>query len=289
MTSIKHSYSDFLILTIFVYSIGIIFYLYGSIPPVVSEEIDLAFIAIAANLLFQKLRLGTYSLAELGLIFDRTLMNNILLVILSIVLFTAFIFLLNTIFDAGLFNNIFTLSDSFSNIELLNFFYKSVVSIFLLVIIEEFIFRGIAFQIIYQHIGAFTAILVSAIIFTLAHYFNPNLSFTGFLNIFLAGVLMGLMYHKSLTLYSMIVFHFVWNFNLAFVISTPLSGHYLHLNGALPKTDSTWLEILLGGSFGLEEGLITTLFLIILSVLVLTRFEESPRISAVQFHRKYSN
>lgn len=107
------------------------------------------------------------------------------------------------------------------------------------------------------------AIMVSAVIFSLMHYGNNGFSFIPFLNIFLVGILFGVMYVKTKSIWLSTGFHITWNFFQGCIYGMPVSGI------TTPKLyEMTFVgnSILNGGTFGPEGGLIVTMVIILMLV-----------------------
>ena len=104
------------------------------------------------------------------------------------------------------------------------------------------------------------AIMVSAVIFSLMHYDNNGFSLIPFLNIFLVGILFGVMYVKTKSIWLSTGFHITWNFFQGCIYGMPVSGI------TTPKLyEMTFVgnSILNGGTFGPEGGLIVTMVIIV--------------------------
>ena len=134
---------------------------------------------------------------------------------------------------------------------------------------EELVFRG---YILRNLLGAFNrniALTVSSILFALAHSFNPNINWIGFLNLFLAGILMGVSYTYTKNLWFPIALHFSCNF-FQTLIGFNVSGQdaYSLFEIKIPKNN-----ILNGGGFGFEGSVISSLIQIILIVGVFIYFK----------------
>ena len=107
------------------------------------------------------------------------------------------------------------------------------------------------------------AIMVSAVIFSLMHYDNNGFSLIPFLNIFLVGILFGVMYVKTKSIWLSTGFHITWNFFQGCIYGMPVSGI------TTPKLyEMTFVgnSILNGGTFGPEGGLIVTMVIILMLV-----------------------
>lgn len=128
---------------------------------------------------------------------------------------------------------------------------------------EEVLFRGIIFQSIEERFGGVTAVLITSVPFGLAHATNPNASAISVANTILAGVVLGVMAWHGRSLWMAISFHVAWNVTLAMCIG-PLSG-LDDLPFVLTKLDTTALgdiRWLVDGTYGIEQGLVTTVLLI---------------------------
>ena len=107
------------------------------------------------------------------------------------------------------------------------------------------------------------AVMVSAVIFSLMHYGNNGFSLIPFLNIFLVGILFGVMYVKTKSIWLSTGFHITWNFFQGCIYGMPVSGI------TTPKLyEMTFVgnSILNGGTFGPEGGLIVTMVIILMLV-----------------------
>jgi hypothetical protein len=121
---------------------------------------------------------------------------------------------------------------------------------------EELLFRGYVLQKLYRTSPGY-AILVTSLLFAFAHGGNPAVGPLAFTNIFLAGVLLGLMWDYDRTLWMPTVGHFAWN-----ALSGPVLGH--ELSGLdlgptlLTEVDPgpAWIT---GGDFGIEASAILTI------------------------------
>ncbi len=149
---------------------------------------------------------------------------------------------------------------------------------------EETLFRGTLFQSLIDLLGVGAAVFLSALIFAISHSSNPNISALGFANIFLAGVIFAVMYLKTKALWLPISFHAFWNFFSA-LIGSPVSG-YSDRVGVLQLNFNRAPDILFGGAFGVEGGLLTTLVMILAAVAAVKKAPASPFTTAALFRRE---
>lgn len=145
---------------------------------------------------------------------------------------------------------------------------------------QEVLVRGYIQQGIQAQFGSVLAVILSAIVFTLLHIGAIKSAVVPTVNLFAAGILLGIAYAVSKNLWLPIALHFGWNFLQGPVLGLTLSGQ---------SVDSGWrvfrLEgppIFTGGAFGLEGGLVATATTVLgITALLLLRLPEvngvSPR------------
>ncbi len=134
---------------------------------------------------------------------------------------------------------------------------------------EEIVSRGILFRLTEEGLGTWIALAVSALFFGFAHASNPGASSWSSIAIALeAGVLFGLLYHVTRSLWCCIGLHAGWNFVQGAVFGIPVSG--IAVDGALESTlqGPDWLD---GGGFGAEASVLTVLTCSIISLLLMRR------------------
>lgn len=136
-------------------------------------------------------------------------------------------------------------------------------------ITEEIVSRGILFRLTEEGLGTWIALAVSALFFGFAHASNPGASPWSSMAIALeAGVLFGLLYHVTRSLWWCIGLHAGWNFVQGAVFGIPVSG--IAVDGLLESTlhGPDWLD---GGGFGAEASVLTVLTCGIVSLLLVRR------------------
>jgi len=138
--------------------------------------------------------------------------------------------------------------------------------IFMLVAVtEEVMFRGYILNNLTEKLSRNLAIIVSSLIFAALHLWNPHFGLIGFVNIFLSGVLMAIMYLNSKDLWAPIGLHFTWNLTQA-VLGFAVSGR--NDTGVFTLNYLSTSEYLTGGQFGIEGSLIITALTLITMVLM---------------------
>jgi membrane protease YdiL (CAAX protease family) len=96
-------------------------------------------------------------------------------------------------------------------------------------------------------------VLLSSAVFALAHWFNPNLDWSGLLGLFLAGLFLAYGYLRTRQLWLPIGLHLGWNFFEGTLFGFPVSGQYQY---QLIRQTGTGPDLITGGAFGPEAGLI---------------------------------
>lgn len=122
--------------------------------------------------------------------------------------------------------------------------------------VEELLFRGYAFQLLFRRFGPAVAIGLTSIAFGALHAWNPNFGAVPLLNIALAGVLLGVGYWRTGSVWFVTGVHLGWNWVMA-VSDLSVSGLALQMPRFDPTLSGppTWT----GGPFGPEGGLLVTL------------------------------
>jgi uncharacterized protein len=125
---------------------------------------------------------------------------------------------------------------------------------------EELLLRGYVLNNLMKSMHRMAALLVSSVFFSLMHIFNDNFSWIGFLNIILAGILLGLPYIYTKSLWFPIALHFSWNFFQGIIFGFNVSGHVTYsLFSQTRATDTIWN----GGKFGFEGSVLSLIFQLI--------------------------
>ncbi len=126
---------------------------------------------------------------------------------------------------------------------------------------EELLFRGYVLKNLMSSMNPPLALTVSAVAFLLFHIWNPNLTPVGILNLFLAGLLLGVSYVRDQQLAFPIGLHLSWNFAQGPIFGYNVSG--LSLNkGALFQSWTSGSDLekapsyVTGGDFGLEGSIL---------------------------------
>ncbi len=136
---------------------------------------------------------------------------------------------------------------------------------------EEVIFRGYVLRNLMQSVNKWVALLISALLFALVHLGNPDITVIAVVNVFLAGLLLGINYVYTRNLWFGIVLHFTWNFMQGAILGYDVSG--FKLPGIFSQTLFGPVYIT-GGEFGFEGSVVCTALLLVATVVFYVVFEK---------------
>lgn len=129
-------------------------------------------------------------------------------------------------------------------------------------IFEELMFRGVWLRIIEDMYGSGAALFTSSLFFGLAHYTNPHSGILPAIFIAIeAGLLLGIAYIATRSLWFSIGIHFGWNFTEGDIFGAPDSGN--HIDGFFTTT-THGNPLITGGTFGPEASIITPILCLIM-------------------------
>jgi len=121
---------------------------------------------------------------------------------------------------------------------------------------EELLFRGYPFRVLAARFGGLVAIGGTSLAFGALHGANPNVGALPLVNIGLAGVLLGVAYWRTMSLWYATGVHFGWNLSMG-LADLSVSGIGLGIPGYDPRLIGP--DVWTGGQFGPEGGLLVTL------------------------------
>ncbi|GGE60708.1 CPBP family intramembrane glutamic endopeptidase [Massilia psychrophila] len=149
-------------------------------------------------------------------------------------------------------------------------------------LLEEILFRGILFRILQGWLGSWIAVLISVVIFTLAHAPNQGVSAIALASVAGAGLLLCAAYMLTGRLWLGIGIHIGWNFTQGGLFSVPVSGQPAKgmIQGVL--TGPNWLT---GGAFGVEGSALAVVAVIAGSAALLA-YVAKERIVAPPWKRR---
>ncbi|MEC0371116.1 CPBP family intramembrane glutamic endopeptidase [Paenibacillus chibensis] len=130
-------------------------------------------------------------------------------------------------------------------------------------VVEELIFRGLAFQAIEKMGGSWIALTLTSLFFGIAHLGNPGATMWGALSIAIeAGVLLGAAFLWRRNVWFIIGLHFCWNTTEG-LLGIPVSGHP---SSGLFTVEVTGPTLLTGGAFGLEASIIPVIISLLIAI-----------------------
>jgi membrane protease YdiL (CAAX protease family) len=150
------------------------------------------------------------------------------------------------------------LNSGFSSRDFLRSFFFFVLVAFT----EELLMRGYVLNNLMGSMNRYKALLLSSAIFSLMHLGNANYNWFAALELFLAGILLGLSYVYTRNLWFPIALHFSWNFFQGTLFGFNVSGrHTYSVINQLRYEDTIWN----GGAFGFEGSLLS-MFLQVIAI-----------------------
>lgn len=156
-----------------------------------------------------------------------------------------------------------------ASVELPDFVLVSVIMI-VVSFAEEMVFRGYILNNLMQSMPKQAALYTSAVLFAVFHSLNPNFNLIAFINIFIAGVLLGCNYIYTRNLWFAIFFHFSWNFFQGPILGFEVSGLELP---ALLEQNLKGSILLTGGDFGLEASWLATFTMALMTIVLFLVFQ----------------
>lgn len=119
---------------------------------------------------------------------------------------------------------------------------------------EEIIVRGVIFRITEEGLGTVWALVISALFFGLPHLANPGATISSALAIAVeAGILLGMLYHITRSLWPCIGLHAGWNFAQGTLWGVPVSGQPVPSFVTSERPGPEWLS---GGVWGAEASVV---------------------------------
>ena len=130
---------------------------------------------------------------------------------------------------------------------------------------EEILVRGYILVNLMDSMNKYVALILSSLLFSAMHMMNANMSLVPAINIFLAGILLGIYFIHKGNLWFPIGMHFTWNFFQGPIFGFEVSG--LTTNTIIVQ-EIAGHELLTGGKFGFEGSLIATVAMIVLTIVI---------------------
>lgn len=134
------------------------------------------------------------------------------------------------------------------------------IQMLLIAFTEELVFRGYILNNLLPVTNKWTALLASAVIFTLFHIGNPGISTVAAINIFLAGLMLGINYIYTKNLWFGILLHFTWNFYMGCILGYKVSGLQFQ---SLLQQELSGSTLFTGGNFGFEGSVVASVLFVL--------------------------
>lgn len=145
------------------------------------------------------------------------------------------------------------------------------VSFFLMAFYEELIFRGYILKTIETNFNLISAIIITSLLFSIAHSLRPNFSIISFSNIFLFGCFLSLICIYYNNLWLVIGIHFSWNF-LMWFFNYPLSG--AKYPNPVIKLNYVEYSFLSGSKFGPEDSVLLAILTLVIIVFIAQKYKK---------------
>jgi uncharacterized protein len=141
--------------------------------------------------------------------------------------------------------------------------------------IEEVLFRGIIFRITEEWLGTYLALVISALLFGLAHAFNSNATVISTLAITLeAGLLLAAAYLLTRRLWFPIGLHIAWNYTQGNLFGVAVSGNKA---SGLLQARLVGPSLISGGNFDAEASGVAVIVCLVAFALLFNRAKQKGR------------
>jgi len=219
---------------------------------ILGNEYFLILSALLISMMIENLRAGS-KWYHFGIRFDSFTIRDFLLGFLIVsVIFIIFFF------TKQYFSETITMTNEF-DIKTLFLLMKG---IFLAVLLEEIVSRGIIFQALIDMWGVYVATTIISILFTFLHLFNPQINYIAIINTFLASIVLCAMYFQTKSLWLPISFHFFWNLFQPLFIGSNISGLYVMKLFTFSSVENIYINrYIIGGDYGIEGSILCTFVL----------------------------
>lgn len=129
----------------------------------------------------------------------------------------------------------------------------SILYFLLVAIVEEVLIRGYILKNLMISFNKYVALIISSILFSLMHGFNPHINLLALTDLFLAGILLGVSYIHTKNLWFPIALHFSWNlFQTIFGFNVSGQDSYSIIEFNIKENN-----LLNGGDFGFEGSILS--------------------------------
>lgn len=138
---------------------------------------------------------------------------------------------------------------------------------------EELMSRSFLLVAIESRFGSVMGILLSSMVFFILHAGNPNVTNFALFNIFIAGILFGVLLVWFRNFWLLLGFHAGWNFVQGVVYDFNVSG--LDFFSTI-RFDVNQDNIITGGAFGPEGSVIVSSLLVVCLMLIYWKYPQPP-------------
>ncbi|EEG78980.1 CPBP family intramembrane glutamic endopeptidase [Dethiobacter alkaliphilus] len=138
---------------------------------------------------------------------------------------------------------------------------------------EELLCRGYWYGLIKNDFGSQAAIVGTSVVFAALHLMNSNVlqSPVPFINLLLAGVLLGVAREVTGGLWVPMGIHFTWNLFQGNIFGFAVSG--LQIEHSVIQIETAGSQLLSGGGFGAEGSLVTTAILVAFTLVIARKYQ----------------
>ena len=145
-----------------------------------------------------------------------------------------------------------------------NYDLKNIILLFLLFIAvsiaEETYVRGYVLKNLLKSFNTIISLIISSAIYSLLHFFNPNVNYIALTELFIAGILLGISYVYTKNLWFPIALHLSWNFfQVMFGFNVSGMDTYSLIEFEIIENNN-----INGGDFGFEGSYLSILFSLII-------------------------
>ena len=153
----------------------------------------------------------------------------------------------------------------------------SIFLFFVVAVAEEVLLRGYILRNLMLSFNKYIALIVSSVLFSLLHAFNPNIDLFSLFGLFIAGILLGISYIHTKNLWFPIALHLSWNL-FQTLLGFNVSGQDFY---SLVEFSIEQNNLLNGGAFGFE-GSILSIITEIVVIIGIAVFYNKKRASSVK-------
>ena len=126
------------------------------------------------------------------------------------------------------------------------------------VFFEELVFRGYMLRKLLVRFSPVISLSLTSLIFCLTHCLNPGITIVSIINVFLAGLLLGVLFIKTKNIWLVTGFHFFWNY-IQSILGFNVSGMEVPSILFLNFDDNLFN----GGYFGFEGSYVCTIIMLL--------------------------